>query len=285
MAVLETWPFWAPSEADAVEAALDLAGVGPGDRFVDLGCGDGQVVLAAARRGALASGIEADPDLVDEARSHLTAAGVEADLRVGDLLDPALPLDADVYFTYLAPATLQRLHPRLAGQRGARLVTVDFAVPGLTPTRRSGPARLYLLPGRRRRPAAVGWSTAGTLVAAVPDHHSLGCFDLVHPGGDSGALLTGSIAAAASIVSGADHLDGPAELAVDLRWEPMALDTIASGAIAIDGVDDHEMFVIWTDDDEGMWELTPQSVEAIRRGLRRRNPPTTLADLLDLTVV
>ena len=163
-----------------MEAALDLAGVSSGDRVIDLGCGDGQVLLAAARRGATVSGIEADPDLAEEARGNLAGAGVEAEIRTGDLFDPGLPLDADVFFTYLAPATLQRLLPRLAPHRSARLVTVDFDVPGLTPTRRSGSARLYVLPGRRRPVGAPGWPCAGTLVATVPDHQSLSCLDVGH---------------------------------------------------------------------------------------------------------
>ncbi|HAS10802.1 MAG TPA: SAM-dependent methyltransferase, partial [Acidimicrobiaceae bacterium] len=85
-----TWPFWAPSQAEAVEAALDLAGVGPGVHLLDLGCGDGQVLLAAARRGATVSGVEADADLVADTKEHLADAGVDADVRQGDLFDPAV---------------------------------------------------------------------------------------------------------------------------------------------------------------------------------------------------
>ena len=279
-----TWPFWAPSQAEAVATALDLADVGPGVRFVDLGCGDGQVLLAAAARGATVSGIEADPDLVAEAKAHLADAGVEGTITSADLFDPDLELDADVFFTYLAPATLQRLHPALARRRGARLVTVDFAVPGLTPTRRVEPARLYVLPGRRRPPADPGWPTAGTLVSTVPDCQSLSCLGLVHPGGTTSVRLSRSLAQVASVLAGADHLDGPGELAVDLRWEPMAAGTIVHGTVHVTGDEDHALFVIATDA-EGMWELGAESVAALRGALRRRQPPATLAELLDATTV
>lgn len=275
-----TWPFWAPSEAESVEAALDLAGVVAGDRLIDLGCGDGQVLLAAAERGAVVSGVEADPELADEARANLADAGIEADIRAGDLFDPALDLDADVFFTYLAPATLQRLLPRLQTYRSARLVTVDFDVPGLIPTKRSGSARLYVLPGRRRAAGRPGWPCTGTLVATVPDHQSLSCLELVHPGGDTTVRLSRSLQAVAAVFPGAVHLESPAHLAVDLRWEPMATGSVTGGVIRVDGVDEHGLFVITTDDDEGMWELTADAVVNLRRALRRTHPPEKLAQLL-----
>ena len=282
-ATAATWPFWAPSHEASVAAALDLAGIAPGERVVDLGCGDGQVLLAAAERGAVVAGVEADADLVAEASEHLAAAGIDAEIVQADLFDPTLALAADVFFAYLAPATLQRLLPVLDGRRGARLVTVDFAVPGLVPTRRDGPARLYRLPGRRRPVAEPGWPSAGTLVAAVPDCQSLTCLDVVHPGGPTDARLDGDLRSVATLLAGAEVLDGPAHLAVDLRWEPMAAGTVAVGSIRAVGVDDHAVVVVATDEDDGMWELTAGAVDSLRRAMRRRQPPSTLAELLDAT--
>lgn len=278
-----TWPFWAPSREDAVATALDLADVGEGVRVVDLGCGDGQVLLAAARRGATVSGIEADEDLVAEAREHLADAGVQADVRSGDLFDPALQLDADVFFTYLAPATLQRLLPTLRDHRGTRLVTVDFDVPGLIPTRREGPARLYALPGRRRPVGPVGWPSGGTLVATVPDCQSLSCLELVHPAGATEVRASRPLAAVATVFSGADRLESTGHLAVDLRWEPMEVGTIVGGAIRTAGAGEHGVFVVVDETEEAMWELTDDAVDRLRRALRRRIPPTTLAEVLDAT--
>jgi len=275
-----TWPFWAPSQADAVEAALDLADVGPGTRLVDLGCGDGQVLLAAARRGAAVAGVEADEDLVAEARANLAGAGVEADVRLGDLFDPDLVLDADVLFSYLAPATLQRLLPRLQRERGARLVSVDFDVPGLVPNRRQGPARLYRMPGRRRAPGAPGWPSAGTFVATVPDVQSLSCLAASHPGGPTRVRASRPLAAVATVLPGADHLDGPAELAVDLRWEGRPAGTFAGGAVRVEGLDDHWAFVLHTDEEEAVWELSADGVAGLQRALRRRHRPATVAEVL-----
>ena len=280
-AQLDTWPFWAPSDEAAVEAALDLAEVGPGDHLVDLGCGDGRVLLAAARRGAVVSGIEADVDLAAEARERLIGAGVPGDVTGADLFDPATTLEADVFFTYLAPATLQRLLPALAVRRGARLVTVDFDVPGLVPTKRADPARLYRLPGRRRPVGAVGWPSVGTLVSTVPDCQSLSCLELVHPGGNTTVGLSRSLASAATVLAGAASLTHRAHLALDVRWEPMASGTVVGGSVRCTGVVDHPLFVVVTDEEEGMWELTDEGVGALRSALRRRVRPTSLAELLD----
>lgn len=274
-----TWPFWAPSQADAVEAALDLADVGPGVRLLDLGCGDGQVLLAAARRGASVAGVEADADLVAEAVAHLAQAGIEADVRQGDLFDPGTDIAADVLFSYLAPATLQRLLPHIL-DTGARLVTVDFDVPGLVPAKRSGAVRLYRLPGRRRALSEPGWPTAGTFVATVPDVQSLSCLEAVHPGGPTDVRADPALAAVADVLSGADHLDEPGALAVDLRWEGNSAGTFAGGAIQVEGLDDHHVFVLHTDEEEAVWELSADGVAGLQRALAATVRPSTVAEAL-----
>ena len=55
---------------------LDIAGVSASDVVYDLGSGDGRIVIAAARRGALAVGIEIDAQLVQDSRDRAFAAGV-----------------------------------------------------------------------------------------------------------------------------------------------------------------------------------------------------------------
>ena len=281
---LDTWPFWAPSHEASVAIALDLAGLRPGERLVDLGCGDGQVLVAAAERGVRVSGVEGDAALAEEAAANLHSAGIDADIVVGDVLDADVVPEADVYFTYLAPATLQRLAPVLAGRRGARLVTVDFAVPTLVPTRRSGPAHLYRLPGRRRPVRAAGWTSAGTLVSTVAGCQSLGCLELVHPAGPTSVGLAGGLPEVATALPGADTLSTTSHLAIDLRWEPMVPGTVVGGVVRTGAAGSHALFVIATEDeDEGMWELDDLMVAALRRALRRRQPPSTLAELLDAT--
>ncbi|MFW5831886.1 MAG: SAM-dependent methyltransferase, partial [Prolixibacteraceae bacterium] len=72
---------YVPTPHDVVERMLDMAGVGPGDYVVDLGCGDGRIVIAAAKRGAYGHGIDLDPQRIKEARKNAKKAGV-ADIVV-----------------------------------------------------------------------------------------------------------------------------------------------------------------------------------------------------------
>ena len=67
---------WVPTPDTLVEKMLDMAKVTPRDYVIDLGSGDGRNVIAAARRGARALGVEYDPGLVALARRNAAAAGV-----------------------------------------------------------------------------------------------------------------------------------------------------------------------------------------------------------------
>lgn len=249
--------------------------------MLDLGCGDGAVLLAAAELGAAVAGIEADQDLADEAAQHLADAGVDADIICGDLLDPTVPFEADVFFTYLAPATLQRLLPRLVEQRGTPLVTVDFDVPGLIPTRRGDAARLYRLPGRRRPVGPLGWTAAGTLVATVPEVQSLTCLEMVHPLGAVDVMCDDSLSDVLTLATGADAMLEPGFLAIDIRWEPMDEGTVASGTLSAGRAGSHHVFVIATStEDEAQWDLSDDGVSNLRRALEGSSPPTTAAEMV-----
>lgn len=82
-------PFLA-TPTDLIEPLLDLAEVGPDDVVVDLGCGDGRILVqAVARRGCRAVGIEQDPDLAAAARRRAAEAGVgdRVDIRTGSITD------------------------------------------------------------------------------------------------------------------------------------------------------------------------------------------------------
>ncbi len=275
-----TWPFWAPSDLASVEHALDLAGLGDGETLVDLGCGDGQVLVAAAARGAHVIGVESDPELVGLARRALSAAGLDGEVIEGDLL--GLDLDADVYFTYLAPATLQRLLPGLAVRRGTRLVTVDFDVPGLDADARDGAARLYRMPGTpSAKPPDAGWACAGALVVAPPDHQSLTVLDLQHPGGAVSARLAGAAADGGALLTGADEVAPFDHLAVDIRWEPHAAGTLLSGVVDVVGVDPFPVVAVFdADAEDGCWELSDEGVGLLLTHLERDGAATDGASLV-----
>jgi SAM-dependent methyltransferase len=105
---------------------LDLAAVSPSDVVYDLGCGDGRVVIEAARRGARGVGVDIDPARVREARANARAAGVEDRVTIveGDLFATDLR-DATVVILFLQRDLNLKLRPRLLAQLrpGARVVS------------------------------------------------------------------------------------------------------------------------------------------------------------------
>jgi trans-aconitate methyltransferase len=115
-----------PTSPEVVRAMLDLAAVGPGDVVYDLGCGDGRVVIEAARRGARGVGVDVDPQRISEARANARAAGVEdrVEWREEDLFRTDVT-DATAVMLYLWPHVNLRLRPRLLAQLrpGARVVS------------------------------------------------------------------------------------------------------------------------------------------------------------------
>ncbi len=109
-------PFVA-TPSDVVDRMLALAQVRAGDVVYDLGCGDGRIVIAAARRhGARGVGVDIDPARIEEARANARQAGVEhlVTFRVEDARTTDLS-DATVVTLYLVAALNAELRPRLAG--------------------------------------------------------------------------------------------------------------------------------------------------------------------------
>jgi SAM-dependent methyltransferase len=143
-----------PSTSVAVDEMLRLASVGPGDLVVDLGSGDGRMVIAAARDyGARGLGIELDPKLVAESQANARQAGVEGRVtfRQGDVL-AADYRDATVVTLYLLPNLVERLKPRLLEMKpGTRIVAHDYGFSDWKPDRRviiSKTYMLYVVPAR-----------------------------------------------------------------------------------------------------------------------------------------
>src|SRR5919205_266309 len=67
---------WVPTPEEVVERMLTMAQVGPNDFHMDLGSGDGKIVIAAAKRGAKALGIEYNPEMVKLAQDNAAKPGV-----------------------------------------------------------------------------------------------------------------------------------------------------------------------------------------------------------------
>jgi SAM-dependent methyltransferase len=125
---LDVWYVATPHEV--VDRMLDVAKVRTGDVVYDLGCGDGRMVIAAAKKfGTRGVGIDLDPARIREARANAKAQGVEqlVTFRVADLFKTDLR-EATVVMLYLLPEVNRRLKPKLFTELspGARVVSHDF---------------------------------------------------------------------------------------------------------------------------------------------------------------
>jgi cyclopropane fatty-acyl-phospholipid synthase-like methyltransferase len=124
-------PFIATPE-DVVERMLTLAGVRRDDVVYDLGCGDGRIPIAAAKKyGARGVGLDTDPRLISVARANARDAGVDrlVDFRVEDVLQADVSA-ATVVTLYLLSSSNERLRPMLMRQLkpGARIVSHAFSM-------------------------------------------------------------------------------------------------------------------------------------------------------------
>lgn len=120
---------YVPTPQPVVDRMLEVAGLEAGEVLYDLGCGDGRLVIAAAKQGATGVGIDLNPQRIAEARANAQAAGVsdKVAFRLGNLFDADLS-QADVVTLYLLPQVNRKLRPQLWKQLkvGARVVSHDF---------------------------------------------------------------------------------------------------------------------------------------------------------------
>jgi cyclopropane fatty-acyl-phospholipid synthase-like methyltransferase len=143
-------PFFASTD-EAVDGMLKLAGTGPNDVVFDLGCGDGRIVITAAKQfGARGVGIEIDPAPLRLAVYYARRAGVEDRVRFvrGDLFDADLS-EATVVTLFLFESLNRRLLPKLLKELkpGTRIVAHRYGFGDAWPpekTVQAGASTLYL---------------------------------------------------------------------------------------------------------------------------------------------
>lgn len=128
-----------PSPQNIVEKMLEAAQLKPGEIVFDLGCGDGRVLVTAARQfRAKAVGVELSPKIAQMARDIIKQQKLDGDASVieGNLLDVDLS-KADVVTLYLLTESNSRLKPNLERylKPGARVVSHDFEIKGWKPVR------------------------------------------------------------------------------------------------------------------------------------------------------
>jgi SAM-dependent methyltransferase len=127
---------WVPTPPEVINVMLDLANVGPKDLVYDLGCGEGEILIAAAKRGARGVGVDLDPERIKNARIKAAQAGV-AD-RITFLQQDLFKTDikpATVVTLYLLPELNDRLQPTLKKdlKPGTPVVSHDFAMSDWAP--------------------------------------------------------------------------------------------------------------------------------------------------------
>ncbi|MBN2321883.1 MAG: class I SAM-dependent methyltransferase [Acidobacteria bacterium] len=121
---------WVPTPNELIEAMLDAAGVTPDDFLIDLGSGDGRIVIAAARRGAKALGIEYNPEMVKLSKRNAEKEGVSilASFVEGDIFESDFS-QATVITMYLLPDLNKKLRPTLLDLKpGTRIVSHAFTM-------------------------------------------------------------------------------------------------------------------------------------------------------------
>ena len=121
---------WVPTPQVLVEKMLDMAKVTPQDFVIDLGSGDGRTVIAAAKRGARALGIEYNPDMVELSKRNAAKEGVgeKAQFVKADLFESDFS-QATVITMFLLPDINLRLRPRILNLKpGTHIVSNSFTM-------------------------------------------------------------------------------------------------------------------------------------------------------------
>ena len=139
---------YVPSPEEVVSSMLKLADVHKGDLVYDLGCGDGRIVIAAAKDfGARDVGVDINPERIKEANENAKKAGVtsQVSFREGNLFDANLE-GATVVTLYLLPSVNLRLRPKLLHdlKPGTRVVSHSFDMGDWKPDKETEAAGRYL---------------------------------------------------------------------------------------------------------------------------------------------
>lgn len=123
---------YVPTGNERVEAMLRLAGVKPGEKLVDLGSGDGRIVIAAAKAGAIAEGWEISPYLWLLSTWKIRRAGLQdrAKIRLGSYWNERFD-DADVVTLFLITMQMPRMERKLREElrSGSRVASYAFPFP------------------------------------------------------------------------------------------------------------------------------------------------------------
>jgi SAM-dependent methyltransferase len=191
---------WVPSPPAMVSKMLEMAKVTPDDFVMDLGSGDGRNIIAAAKLGARAVGVEYNPDMVALSRKLAAEAGVadKAQFIEGDMYAADVS-KATVLALFLLPVNLNRLEEKfLAMAPGTRIAANTFGIDGWEPDDRVTldqdsdcsswcEVLLWIVPAR----AAGTWKTDTGTLTVTQDHQFIK--GTLTVGGEAHALVNGRL--------------------------------------------------------------------------------------------
>lgn len=153
--IILAWLFWTeftgagfqPAPKRAIEQALKLANVSSKDTFYDLGAGNGRVLIAAAKTGARAIGIEIDPlrYLVCRLQLRINKTKGKTTIIFGNIY--SIPFNsATVVFIYLRNWSNERLKTKLLAELrpGTRIITYHWPMKGWTPIAKDEKNKIYI---------------------------------------------------------------------------------------------------------------------------------------------
>ena len=121
---------WVPTSQSLVDKMLEIARVTPNDYVMDLGSGDGRTVITAAKRGARATGIEYNPNMIDLSKRNAEKEGVtgKANFMKADLFESDFS-QATVITMFLLPDINLKLRPKILDLKpGTRIVSNTFTM-------------------------------------------------------------------------------------------------------------------------------------------------------------
>lgn len=139
---------WHPISRRDLKRALDFCGAQAGEHLIDLGSGDGRVLITAAKDyGLVGTGIEIDPIKVGLANLRVRLAGVQDKVKIvrANIFDIDCS-EADILFIYLTHQAIDKLFPDILDQLKptARILCYRFCIQGMTPDKVNADKTLFL---------------------------------------------------------------------------------------------------------------------------------------------
>ena len=136
---------YVPTLRPQIHAALELINLKPGETLLELGCGDGKVLIAAAQTGLHAVGYELNPVMALIAWARTRRFKGQVRVVWGSFWDQPWPAEATGIFTFLHPRFMKRLDKKITQSNllDVKLVSFAFEIPDKKPLKYNGGVFLY----------------------------------------------------------------------------------------------------------------------------------------------